>query len=58
MSQDDLKKPMEGLQVEDKKPEEQEDVVDPWTVQTNSETGIDYDKLISTIHDKSSWFLR
>ena len=54
MSQDDLKKPMEGLQVEDKKPEEQEDVVDPWTVQTNSETGIDYDKLISTIHDKSS----
>lgn len=26
---------------------EQEDVVTPWTVSSQSETGIDYDKLIS-----------
>lgn len=26
---------------------DEEDVVDPWNVSTNSETGLDYDKLIS-----------
>lgn len=27
--------------------DEQNDVVDPWTVTSSSDTGIDYDKLIS-----------
>ena len=26
---------------------QQEDVVDPWNVQTSSEKGVDYDKLVS-----------
>ena len=28
----------------------EEDFVDPWTVQTGSDTGIDYDKLISKLY--------
>ena len=32
-----------------KKLEIQEDVVDPWNVASASETGVDYDKLISTL---------
>lgn len=32
----------------DKKEEDEEDVVTPWNVESISDTGIDYDKLIST----------
>lgn len=28
---------------------EEEDVVDPWNVVSNSDTGVDYDKLISEL---------
>lgn len=27
---------------------QEEDIVDPWNVQSKSETGVDYDKLIGT----------
>lgn len=33
-----------------------EDFVDPWTVQTSSAKGIDYDKLIGTFMGKTSTF--
>lgn len=36
-----------GGQVNGAKEENDEDVVDPWNVVSKSQTGIDYDKLIS-----------
>lgn len=37
----------EGIPVENLSVQDDEDFVDPWTVSGKSETGIDYDKLIS-----------
>lgn len=34
----------------------EEDFVDPWTVQTSSAKGIDYDKLIGMSWEKPSFF--
>jgi hypothetical protein len=42
---DDVTQKVEGLALEEASAEE-EDIVNPWTVQTTSEKGIDYDKLI------------
>ncbi len=35
------------LKIKNLKLEEDQDIVDPWTVKTSSDKGIDYDKLIS-----------
>ena len=39
---------MEKLDIKDENKEDKDDddIVDPWTVTSKSETGIDYDKLI------------
>ena len=55
MAEESVESRLEGLKVEGeenekKKEEENEEdgeVVDPWTVKTTSDKGIDYDKLIS-----------
>ena len=46
MAEEVLKQNMEQLNVQQESTEPEEDFVDPWTVTSNSDTGIDYDKLI------------
>lgn len=40
-------KAVEGMKIGDAQQEEQEDIVNPWDVQSVSEKGVDYDKLIT-----------
>lgn len=49
MTTEDSAKAMEEVKIGDAVQEEQEDVVDPWNVQSSSDKGVDYDKLISKI---------
>ena len=46
MAEEVLEQNMEQLNVQQESTEPEEDFVDPWTVTSNSDTGIDYDKLI------------
>lgn len=40
---------VEKLSVEDSNGAPEDDVVDPWTVTSTSDSGVDYDKLISKL---------
>ena len=46
MAEEVLEQKMEQLNVQPESSEQEEDFVDPWNVTSNSDTGIDYDKLI------------
>ena len=50
-----IEKDMSTLKVEEPSTEAlpEDDVVDPWNVQCQSDTGIDYDKLISKLFSSS-----
>jgi len=52
----ELAKDVQDLKVEEKIEETQEDdFVDPWTVKTSSDKGIDYDKLIRKLKSHSNF---
>ena len=42
----DIEQKIEQLNVQQESAEQEDDFVDPWTVTSQSDTGIDYDKLI------------
>lgn len=46
MAEEKIAETMEALAVDDSKAGEEDDFVDPWTVASKSDKGIDYDKLI------------
>ena len=46
MAEGDIEQKMEQLNVQQESAEQEDDFVDPWTVTSQSDTGIDYDKLI------------
>ena len=46
MAEGDIEQKIEQLNVQQESAEQEDDFVDPWTVTSQSDTGIDYDKLI------------
>ena len=46
MAEGDIEQKIEQLNVQQESTEQEDDFVDPWTVTSQSDTGIDYDKLI------------
>ena len=46
MAEGDIEQKIEKLNVQQESAEQEDDFVDPWTVTSQSDTGIDYDKLI------------
>ena len=46
MAERDIEQKIEQLNVQQESAEQEDDFVDPWTVTSQSDTGIDYDKLI------------
>lgn len=56
MATEESTKAMEDVKIGDAA-KEQDDIVDPWNVQSSSETGVDYDKLISKLSETVYTFL-
>ena len=46
MAEGDIEQKIAQLNVQQESAEQEDDFVDPWTVTSQSDTGIDYDKLI------------
>ena len=44
----DITSKIDGVALTDSKTDDIDDIVNPWTVESTSSKGVDYDKLIST----------